>query len=98
TRPRGTGSRATSPRTRRTRSPGSARTPLARTASPTASCAGTDGPAMSTDASAGTDTSALAEALLVLRAHLEQVVLPLDVAGAGEARTARREVLDQLDD
>ncbi|MGN8245843.1 dynamin family protein [Cellulomonas soli] len=53
---------------------------------------------MSTHASAGADTSALAEALLDLRAHLAQVALPLEVAGADEARRVRAELLHQLDD
>ncbi|GAA3813244.1 dynamin family protein [Cellulomonas soli] len=53
---------------------------------------------MSTHASAGADPSALAEALLDLRAHLGQVALPLDVAGAQEARATRAAVLQQLDD
>ncbi|WP_449385457.1 ABC transporter [Cellulomonas soli] len=53
---------------------------------------------MSTHASAGADPSALAEALLDLRAHLAQVALPFDVADAGAARRVRAELLGQLDD
>jgi energy-coupling factor transporter ATP-binding protein EcfA2 len=54
-----------------------------------------------TGAAHGTDTTASAEmvtALVRLRAALAEVALPLDVPGAEEQRTARREMVEQLED
>ncbi|KRE62389.1 ABC transporter [Nostocoides sp. Soil756] len=48
--------------------------------------------------SADRDVEALVSAVEALRAEVDRAVLPLDVPGRAEALTARRGLLDQLDD